>query len=319
MNPAAVYATGSHGYLLDLSGSPWQKRIPPAIRKSLKVKERYLMMPILVSATPLAANMDVLAQAGVKVPTTFAELLASCAKIKAIGKIPFAWGSGTTGLNAVGNWLGSAWVYGADPNWTLKKIQHKVTFAGTPGWKNAFQSIQQMKDAGCFSPAAASTSDQQAYAQLATGQAAYSSGAGGLGTFRAVNPDVKVNLFAWPGPSRKTQRVGISGNGLVVNKATKVPALAKLFVNFMARPAQQALYVKVFGGLTAEQLKTGENLPPEWAPLAPLLKAHQTIISPSALWPNSTYATLLGTQLTGIITGQVTVDQALAYADNLWK
>ena len=316
-----VFTLGAKGRLLDLTGSPWQKQIDPALRKFLLVKGRLLAFTLPAYSESFAANTTVMKAAGAKIPTTFQELLADCGKIKAIGKIPIAW----NGEIAAGNYYNEAavaWVYSKDPNWTLHKIQHKTSFAATPGWRKVFQGIVQMKEAGCFSPAAAdpTISISQTAAQLAAGQAAMTTG-GLLDTSAAkgINPSVKIDNFAFPGDTANQTKIPVSAAiNVGVNKATKNATLAKLFLNFLASPKQQDVYAKVGGGLTGKELSTG-RVPPELKSLGPLLKQHRTAPVPNAFFPDPAFKSNLGKQVQGLLTGQTTPDSIIAWADKNWK
>ena len=314
----SVYPLGSQGRLLDLSGSPWQKRIPASARKPFKVKERYYAAPIATLAFNWTANTDVLQAAGVSVPTTFQQVLNLCAKVKAAGKIPIVMST-----TSMGNYIQQAainWVYRVDPQWSLHKSQGKVSFATSAGWRKVFDAVVQMKNAGCFAPDITSGTTASTDVQFTTGQAALNvSGTTGMGRWRAINPNIKVAGFWFPGDTAKTTIAPISpAVAIAINKVTSNVALSKLFVNFVSRPKQGDVYATIGGSLTSAELRTG-NMRPELTAMGPVLKQQKTMLLPNIFWPNGTLDGRYRVQMLGLFTGQTTVDSILKWADDNWK
>ena len=62
-------------------------------------------------------------------------------------------------------------VYAVDPAWDSKRTAGKVTFATSPLWQRTFQSIVDMKDAGCFEPGSQGVTTTQAFTTFARGDA----------------------------------------------------------------------------------------------------------------------------------------------------
>ena len=132
----AVFALASQGKFADLTGSPWGKRVPPKYFKYIQVKRHTYAFPMGYSLAGLIYNVDMLHQLGLSLPTTFADLVAMCPKVSAAGKVTIAspWAVPTGPIDMMAA-IEPNFVYNLDPNWTLERIQHKVTFASSPLWQ----------------------------------------------------------------------------------------------------------------------------------------------------------------------------------------
>ncbi len=319
-----LYALGSQGKLLDLSGSPWQKRIVPAARKYLKVKERYYGAPTAYTTSGIVYNVDLFKSLGLTVPTTFAQLIANCKKSAAAGKPFIALGMGDlAGQINLTNGLIASLVYAEDPDWTLKRIQHKVTFAGSTLWNGLVNSIMEMKDSGCFQPNPAGVKQVLQYTMVATGQAVGMPATNGeITALQQINANVKLNQFPWPARAAKNTRGLVANSALVlaVNKATSHTAEAKDFVNFVMRPKQNDIFNKIGNTLSGEQIRTG-NVPSVVSDYSSYLKAGKVMYSAVAGWPRPDKGMFIPqflAQATGLFTGQTTPSSVLKYMDDLW-
>jgi raffinose/stachyose/melibiose transport system substrate-binding protein len=81
------YPLAAQGRLLDLSGSPWVKRVVSDARRYSSRQHKIYALPLGYNLQGLMYNTDLFASLGLKEPTTFNELLALCGKIRAAGKI----------------------------------------------------------------------------------------------------------------------------------------------------------------------------------------------------------------------------------------
>jgi raffinose/stachyose/melibiose transport system substrate-binding protein len=216
-----------------------------------------------------------------------------------------------------------AQVYNKDPNWTLERIQKKVTFASSPLWQRLLQTLVQYKDANCYQPAPAATTPTTQYQLVASEQAlmmpASSSEAAVL---KSLNPNLDLGMFALPADNAKDTMafVSTSQNVLVASADTEHPKEARTFIDFVARPKQNSFYAKVQSVISGDDLNKGIVLDVA-REMAPLFKAGKTAMSPSAGWPRpdkGMYLPGLTGQLTGLFTGQLTVAQILQNMDALW-
>jgi raffinose/stachyose/melibiose transport system substrate-binding protein len=107
-------------------------------------------------------------------------------------------------------------------------------------------------------------------------------------------------------------------NGLSINAQTKYPNEAKTFIDFMARPKQISLFAKVSGSLSPYDATHG-IVPSVLKPMSPLFKSGKVVSSPQNAWPNPNLLFgWLGPGITGLFTGQRTIDDVLKGADSMW-
>src|SRR5262249_23733477 len=95
-------------------------------------------------------------------------------------------------------------------------------------------------------------------------------------------------------------------------------AAAQTFIDFIARPAQNALYARVQGSLTQREFLKQE-LPSFMQPMASVLANHTYTIDPLQTWWNANVGLTLQTDAIGLVTGQLTVDEVLQAMDAAWK
>jgi len=173
-------------------------------------------------------NKDEFAALGIKVPTTFSELEAAAATIKAAGKTPFLIGGGGTDT-----WTSTIFldgiitsdVLGSNPNWQKDLKAGKVHFSDAD-FTAAVTKWQGLFAKGYFNSDALTLD----YSKLS---AAFAAGAGVMypmgswaGTTKA---DFNVGVFALPGAS-SSPTLGLNyGQALYVSATTKYPAAARAF------------------------------------------------------------------------------------------
>jgi raffinose/stachyose/melibiose transport system substrate-binding protein len=327
-SPIGVNVYSDQKLLVDLAGRPFTKRLAKGLRVGLQTGKSIWGVPMGVSLTSIIAyNVDMFAGLGIRVPTTFAQMLNVCRKISAAGKIPLAIGLADTARIAFffAN-IGNA-VYAADPTFNFERLHGKITFATSPGWKRAYQQILDMKNADCFSKGASGVTSEQAPAQFARGEAVMYPGASQQASlYLNVNPKLNYKTFALPADKAdKTLLMEVVTGILGLNAATsgdKKDAALK-FLDFAGRPYQQDQFNSAAGGLlSAMDLKnhTTPSYAPPLKPLETILKRpHGTAIDPRGIWPNPSVNLAVGTGLQGLFTGQKTIDQVLADMDTAYN
>ncbi len=112
------------------------------------------------------------AKLGLKVPQTFAQLLAVCRAAKAPRHVRGDSRRGECRLrDGAARPRRSALVYAKDKHaGSLELKAGTVTFDGSPGWHKALQEFVEMNSAGCFQPGVTGTTQGAAEAEFAQGQ-----------------------------------------------------------------------------------------------------------------------------------------------------
>jgi raffinose/stachyose/melibiose transport system substrate-binding protein len=314
----AVFPLGKAGYLADLSQRPWVKNLPQATHDLYWDGDKLYGLPMGLSLVGVIYNTAMFQQMGLKVPTTFSEMVDLCGKVKAAGKIPMALAGQAPGLYAQAPAANT--VYSANPGWNDDRAAGKVTFANTPGWQTALQQFDQLNKADCFQPGASGDTIVKAIQLLGSEQAAmFLAPSAAIGGIKGVAPDLNVAMFPLPGPTADATRAVTEYNdSFSVNAhSPNIDAATKL-VDFLAQPDQQASYAKILGEISVPDSVTGA-VPEQYTAFGPLLQGKKAVTLPSLIWPNPAVGTALTPDMQGLVTGQKSVSDVLTDMDTAWN
>jgi raffinose/stachyose/melibiose transport system substrate-binding protein len=320
--PISTCALAKAGDLAPMIKAPWTRwSLPSVISLSKDGQGLYAFLPS-VGPGGVWTNDDLFRKLGLKVPQTFPQLLTLCQKAKADGTVALDFGGADTQeFSLLVMDLAVANVYAEDKRWGSELKAGKVTFEGTPGWHESLQEVIDMNNAGCFAPGASGTMQPQAIAEFAQGQALmFAQASGSKGLVDADSPQFSYSFHPFPaGATAGTPAMVPMGNSLSVNAhaSPASQAAAQTFVDFLGRPAQDALYARIKGSLTQYQF-LHDQVAPFMSSFAPLLAAKAYVMEPLQTWWNT--STLLALQQeVGLLTGQTTVDGILSAMDAAWK
>jgi raffinose/stachyose/melibiose transport system substrate-binding protein len=275
-------------------------------------------------------NRGLFRSMGLKVPTTFSELLKVCGTIreKAPNLTPMTL-NGTIpdalGFNLIG--FASSEVYGIDARWNAKREHNKVTFASSKGWRTALNRFVQMKNARCFAPDVAATTPQGAWAQMASGQAVMLfANEQSVGQIKALNAQADIGQFVPPGTTQKrTQLTVVPFQALSVNAKAKNPVAARAFVDYMASRPASVQFTKLLGEQPPYDYQRALNrkigakaLDADHKFAAPFATAGKIQVAGNALWPTTNVFVAIQQGVQGMLTGQSTPAGILRNADAAW-
>src|SRR4029077_430704 len=140
----------------------------------------------------------------------------------------------------------------------------------------------------------------------------------GKGTIDAANPQFTYSHHPFPGGTDPNQtRTYINLNtSLSVNahSSAQNQAAAQTFIDFIARPKQNALFAQTGGGLTQYELLKGQ-IPSFMAPFASVFGDNEYVFGPVG----GNVFTALSTNGIGLVTGQRSIDDVLNAMDAAWK
>lgn len=203
-NATAVRTLAKNGYLADLSSESWASSQPEATTGPTSYDGKRYMFTDVATANTLGGvyNSKALADAGLKAPTTYPELLTFCADAQKAGKVAYALGAQTQWVTQLVTYaLVPTEVYGKDPDFNQKQLNKEVTFQDS-GWADSMSKYKEMFDKGCFNKDALGTSVDNQTAMVADGRAL---GAIQLSTMAnsmvKANPELKVQLAPIPATS----------------------------------------------------------------------------------------------------------------------
>ena len=313
------------GYLAPMVRKPWAKSLDPRVLRYSKVGPTlYAYLPQVVFEG-LLTNDTLLRKLGLKVPQTFSQLLAFCQRAKVTHTTPvMLTASGSNTLQQLVADIALTTVYARDKHWPQKLKAGAVTFQGTAGWHQALQEIVDMNDAGCFQPGPAGTTGPAGDAIFAQGQTlTYAMVSSHKGLIDTSKPQFSYTQSPFPtakNDAKQTVAMLHFPNSLSVNAhaSAQGQAAAQTFVDFLARPDQDALFARIGGGLSEAQLRQARF--PAWlSNFVPLYKQGRYAINPIETWWNASAGNALSQYGTGLLTGQESVAHVLKKMDDAWK
>jgi raffinose/stachyose/melibiose transport system substrate-binding protein len=301
------------------SNASWAPDIPTAAKDLFYSDNKLYALPLFLAPLAVEYNVTEFNKLGLKPPTTYQELLSMCGTIQKAGKVPMA----VPGQAAVILPLEFAanLLYSKEPDWNTKRDAGKVTFAGTPEWKESLQRMADMSKAGCFQKGAAGAAVPAAVGLVSSGKALmFPAPIDALGFIRAgaKNGD-QFAAFPLPGdtPDQTTAMVSYSPS-LVVSAASKNKNAATKFVEFAATPEQADVAAKASGVISLQAAKSGK-LPDAVSSFTDLLKNNKvTGYAPDAWTSGGPFNTAMIGGASGLLTGQKTPEQVLQAMDQQW-
>jgi raffinose/stachyose/melibiose transport system substrate-binding protein len=320
-SPTSAQVFAKNGYLADLSKQSWVNTMYPVTKPLFSYNGKVVVRDFgLQPLSLLNYNTAYFSQHGLQPPSTFAGLLAMCRTIAAQGKTPVAWGGASQPVN-INNVvvLAGNTVLSADPAWLAQAIAGKTSFAATPGWTTALQEVVDMKNANCFSAGAGGESLNQMISDFAGGSAVMMFTTTGLiGNVLAIDPSLKIGIFAAPGPTTASTRLTTqAAGGLGVNAKTSNQADAEAFLAFASQPAEMAKETSANSVISPFDAASGD-LTGLYASIKSYFTGHKVLADSTAQWPNTSFDTNAGASIQGLFTGQESVAQVIGSLDKFF-
>jgi raffinose/stachyose/melibiose transport system substrate-binding protein len=222
---------------VDLTNESYMSTILDSFKSTVSVNGRVYGIP---ASTAMGGgwlyNKRLYAELGLKVPTTWAELLANCEKIKAAGKVAVIgsykddW---TSQLLVLADYFNVQAKY---PSFAADYTAHKASYAGTPIALRGFEKLQEVFKKGYMNKDHLATTYDQALKMLAEGAGAhYPMLTFALSNLKATAPD-KVNdigFFGQPGDAAGSNGLTVwMPAGIYIYKNGKNVAAAKKWAAF---------------------------------------------------------------------------------------
>jgi raffinose/stachyose/melibiose transport system substrate-binding protein len=313
---ATVRALADKDLLADLRRAPWAGKVPAGLAGAVGDGAAVYAFPVDSMA------IGVVAKKGTAVPGTYSGLLAACRGAVRDGRVAFALGGHENSKmpHSVGFALAASTVYADDPGYGGKRLRDEVTFAGSPGWREAVARFGEMRDAGCFGEDAAGTTREAAARALGEGDALMAvAPTVTLPMWQAAAPDAEFTVAPFPGaddPGRIRVPAG-AGGGLVVPAKASDAALGRKFIDFYAR--HRARYAALDGAVPAVPDDSGGPRAPGYAAaLEPYLREGRTAPVMDQQWPNPELIARFDSGLVEMLTGRTEPADVLESMDALW-
>ena len=241
------------GNLLDLSSYAkqykWADQLSPAMLDAFTVDGKLYGAPYSQEAKYFYYHLDLFDKLGLKVPTTFDELLGVCRTIREAGMVPLAFGNqerweGVHYLTIFNQKMAGEDTIAAD--YSLSSAPDALFT--DPGYAEAFKQLLAMQDAGCFGDAVNSTTPDAAAVLFSNQQTVmYYQGTWLMGTLKENGSEGKYGMFRMPPitseAAKGNQNYVLAGPvGLEISAKTPYPDAAAKFLDFyVSQPTQASL------------------------------------------------------------------------------
>ncbi|NYJ08457.1 ABC transporter substrate-binding protein [Petropleomorpha daqingensis] len=321
--PGTVGTLAKPGLLLELTDSSFKSNVPEAELVGYDYKGNLYGVPSSTQIMSVIYNDELAKQNNVTIDasTNLDDVISQCGAVAATGSSIFALAGSVpanTGIMTVE--IASSTVYGPDPDWDQKRTDGKTTFAKTKGWQQALQAVVDLNKAGCFQNGAAgagfadltnASSSGKAFGFFAPSGAAKS-------IMDAAGGHVTLVALGAPSPADKNYLTISSDIGLAGNAKTKSPKLVEDFIKFSISKEEAKKFADAQGTIPIGGNLDAADLLPQYQPVADQLtnKDYRTFAVDE--WTNPEVYNALGTGVTGLLTGQTTVDEVLKNMDAAW-
>jgi raffinose/stachyose/melibiose transport system substrate-binding protein len=328
INPGAgqtgsVGTLGEAGKLLDLTGKVDDSAVPDNAKASLSFDDKLVAVPVYLAPAGLIYSPDAAKGAGITLDatSTMQDVIAQCQKVADGGHAVFGLaGSMAPNTGIFTAEIAASTVYGPEPDWNEQKASGATTFADSQGWKDALETVKDLYDAKCFQDGAAGAGFDALTNGAGQGQFAAFAAPGGAAKdiMDSTGGAVTLQVQAMPAPEGyDTYLMAGTADAISVNKDSKNTALATDFVKWMSEPAQIKAMADAAGDIPVGTTDASSLLP-QYAPVADLISQGKVAQYPYIDWPNGEIYNALGTGVTGLLTGQMSVDDVLESLDKAW-
>ncbi|NMO56836.1 extracellular solute-binding protein [Actinoplanes sp. TBRC 11911] len=278
------------GYLVDLSDRAWASKIPASLKSVTDYDNKTYMFPGVLQPLGAFYNTQAVQGAGLKIPTTWAQVLSFCRDAQAKGKVAFSLGLSDTWVTQLVPYaLAPTLVYAQNPNWNADLTAGKATFPDS-AWKTVEQQYLDMKNANCFTNDPNGVSFDNTLPPVAKGQALAIVQVGGVfGNLQQQNTAVTYDLQPLPATDdpNATAIAASPGVGLGVNAKSKNKELALRFVDFVAQDTNINKFATTLGGVVPAIPNSAFTVSPVLKTFNELVTASKVSAFPDTGWPNA--------------------------------
>lgn len=307
---------GAAGKLEPLTAD-WVDQMPDSAHALAASGDEVFALPLSQNEIVMAYNKAVFDKLGLKVPTTWSELLDTSEALKAAGVIPIS--AGLTGgiyLQFLVYQLAASNVYAVNPDIDAQQKGSSTAFSSSPEWRQVFDKLQLLQTKGYLTEGANGISGDQAVQDVASGKAAMiGMVSAALPTLISAAPSASdIGVFALPGTDDASQtRLPVAPDFIAVNAASDSKQNALKLLDFLAEPDNAKAYATSLSSLPG--LSVDAKTPDQLAGVADYLEKGLTVPFANYTWPNGdTQQTLLQSGQ-DLIAGNIDVDTLLAQLD----
>ncbi|WP_433894307.1 extracellular solute-binding protein [Streptomyces sp. CA-111067] len=309
------------GLLADLDDQAWTKSIPKGFDAAYRRDGKTYLYSAGSSVIGAIYNKQVFADAGVKPPTTWAELLDVCGTLKAKGVVPIALGAQTPWVTQLITYaLVPNAVYAKDPTFDDDMAAGRTTFAGS-GWADAMGKYLDLQKRGFFNDHPDGTTYEQQTSMVATGKAAMAVQVTSvLSNFRdaAKSPD-DLGMFPFPGgddPAGLWIPAGVVV-GLGLSARAKNAAKGREFIEFLGKQENLNAWAADVAAIPFKR-DASTKLDPVLSAFLPIIDDNRAVPFMDQRWPNAEVQPAHFAAVQDLLAGKTDVKGALGQMDKAY-
>lgn len=297
--------------------------VPSGSEPLFEIDGKTYGQPMDFTIGAVVASMGTAAQNGIdEWPTTMDQFYAECETLTGQGKSMLAL-AGAAGPNAglTAQGIAATRVYEVEPDFNAERAAGDTTFAESTGWKDALQTIIDLKDRGCFQPGAEGGGFDAITNGLAQGTSIGSFIPSGSAVEIASAAPAEANFKVQPFPAAKGEKpfvLASSNYTISINAKSEKKDAAAAFVEWLSTPEAQEKYYEVSGLLPISEYKNLDLSDTIYSPIVDILAEGSYTTLPNNVWPNPAVYEALQVGVQGLLTGQTQIDQVLQNMDNAW-
>ena len=299
-----------NGMLADLTEEDIFSTIDPEMLADTLYEGKSYILPISMNAAGVFYNVQIFAENGIEVPTTYEELIAVCQKLQEAGITPFVmhnmdWQASTLwsmlALNCVDRYdLANTAIYNGE-----------ATIADYPGFAKSAEQFLELNTSA--QEDTRGTNNAQALDAFANGEAAMLiQGIWIIPSVKSLNPDFEFSSFPLPASEGDQMRIAYQNDlGLCISSTCADKEAALKFLQFMAREDNAQYYADLDG--SASYITGVVSAVTESKPILSCFDNADNI----GLWPDQQWQTGVSDYVSSA-TQQLLIDQDVdAFLDTL--
>lgn len=243
-----------NGIPLDISNEPFMQRVnKPAVEMSLAPDGKSYAMPLSHNFMAVYYNIDIFNANGISVPTTYAEFIAACQKLKAANILPLVCSFMDRGR--------AGHTYQAmNAAWAPDGVQRMVAVMNSTGSVKGDPVILKVAERTLEVVSYANTDtfaipDTEMWNTFANGKAAMCiTGSYARGTIFMANPNINMGAFPIPNDTAATTPVLTGIDAALCVSASATPDQKKValaFLEFLSRPENAQIFCDIDGAPSA--------------------------------------------------------------------
>lgn len=278
------------GYIEDLSGEPWVASLNAASKKLATIGGKVYQFPVGGDGLGFMVNLDLLAKANVKIPTTLPELRLAMTRLKAANIRPLVVGFKDSWSSLVwGSMIAANSIYRVNDDADADLIAGKTKF-DSAAWRGVLKSMRDLQSFYDMKIALGLGGYDEVKNEFLAGRVAFIPfGSWIIPEFKKSNPNLKFALIPYPGNPTGTKpwASAIANASVMVSATSKNKEAAKKYVAFLARPENYKKYASSANLISS--LKTVKSdLADEMDPIVAAIAEGRSATFPFQSWPGET-------------------------------